>query len=243
MMGGSHAPSSGWGGASLSNNIPSAVRIGSKRPAICRETTTEPMIGQCQGQLLARATARLTDWLREVIMQGCDWVAGTSLEQQPCVYHSGDCRKSARLQPAPSRLTSQSARFRCMAVTRVANERRRLRCLVPLLSAGVDRLEASQPYDVQNRWPSWKGEIDRLFLVIWNADVELGRSLKIDSNLGNASGRSRDRVEDKIRRVQRDATLRALECYRWVPRSLGLGVAELAPQAATASCRDLGPCS
>ncbi|KAL5001429.1 hypothetical protein BDV10DRAFT_5955 [Aspergillus recurvatus] len=210
MMGSSHVPSSGWGGASVSNNIPSDVRIGSKRPAICRETTTGSMIGQCRVQHLARATARRRDSLREVIMQGCDWVAGTSLEQQPWVYHSGDCSKSTRLQPAPSRLTSQSARFRCMAVTPVANERRRLCCLMPLLSAGVDRLGSSQPYDVQNRWPSWGGGIGRLFLVIRDADSELERILNIDSNLESATGRSRDRIEDKTRRVPSDATLRAL---------------------------------
>ncbi|KAL4972181.1 hypothetical protein BDW66DRAFT_144769, partial [Aspergillus desertorum] len=76
-----------------------------------------------------------------------------------------------------------------MAVTRAANERLRLCCLVPLLSAGVDRLGASQPHDVQNRWPSWKGAgIGRLFLVIRDADSELERILKIDSSLASASG-------------------------------------------------------
>jgi hypothetical protein len=62
---------------------PIGREIESKRPAICRETTTESMIGQCRSRHLARNAARRSDWLLEVIMQGCDWVAGTSLEQQP----------------------------------------------------------------------------------------------------------------------------------------------------------------
>lgn len=40
------------------------------------------MIGRDRSQKLARNTTKWSNWLGEVVELGCDWMAGTSLEQQ-----------------------------------------------------------------------------------------------------------------------------------------------------------------